>query len=391
MDAKVWLKEAEALKTRLIQDRRYLHGHAEVGFALQRTLAFVKRRLQESGYTPKPCGRAGLTAVVGGGERTVLLRADMDALPLRERTNEPFKSTNGNMHACGHDMHAAMLLGAATLLKRREKALNGRVKLVFQPAEEILAGAKDMLKAGVLNEPTPQAAIMLHATTGVAVPTGTTFVPEAEICAPAADRFTVKVRGTGGHGSSPSDGVDALHAAAQILLALEEIPAREISLTSPAVLTVGKLTGGEAANAIAAEAELSGTLRCYDEDLRLRLKKRVREIAQGVAASFRAQASVRFTGGCPSFLNDLSLAAFCKRSAEELLGKDAVVASTQGSGASEDFAYISRVIPTTTLAVAAGSPKDGHAQPLHRSQTTFDENALPVGAALYAYLAAKRI
>lgn len=391
MIAKTWLKEAKTLKTQLVQDRRYLHEHAEVGFDLKAALAFVKRRLQETGYAPTACGRAGLIATVGTGEQTVLLRADMDALPIREETNEPFACKNGNMHACGHDMHTAMLLGATALLKKHEKELNGRVKLVFQPAEEILAGARDMLKAGVLGEPKPQAALMLHVTAGLPAPTGTVFISESEICAPAADFFQIDVQGKGGHGSSPNDGVDALHVAAQILLALEEIPAREISLSAPAVLTVGKLSGGDAANAIADKASMSGTLRCYDEQTRARLKKRVKEIAKGVAESFRAQASVRFTSGCPSFQNDLSFAAFCKERAEELFGKTAVVTSAQSSGASEDFAYISREIPTTTLAVAAGSPKDGHTRLLHHPQVTFDERALPVGAALYAYVAAKAL
>lgn len=346
---------------------------------------------KSSATPPKECGKAGLTATIGEGEKTVLLRADMDALPIREETDEPFKSENGNMHACGHDMHAAMLLGAAALLKKHEKELNGRVKLVFQPAEEILSGAKNMLQAGVLKKPKPQAALMLHVTAGVPAPTGTVFISEAEICAPAADYFTIKLQGKGGHGSSPRDGVDALHAAAHILLALEEIPAREISLSLPAVLTIGKLSGGDAANAIAGKASMSGTLRCYDEDLRAQIKKRVKEIAQGIAASFRAEASVRFTSGCPSFKNDLRLAAFCKKSAEELLGKRAVIPSAQSSGASEDFAYISREIPATMLAVAAGSPEDGHTRLLHHPQVTFDENALPVGAALYAYAAAKQL
>ena len=377
----------------MVKARRYLHECAETGFALAQTLAFVREELKKLGYEPQKCGKAGLIATVGKGNRCFLLRADMDALHIPEKSGERFACKNGNMHACGHDLHTAMLLGAARLLKEHEEKLNGQVKLLFQPAEEILEGAKNVVKAGVLENPKVHAAMALHVATGVELATGTAVVASG-VSAPAADYFTIEVQGKGCHGATPWSGVDALTVAARILLALQEIHARELSLAHSAVLTVGTIEGGTAGNAVCDFALLRGTLRAFDEDTRTRIKRRMEEIAKNIANAFRAKAKIVYEGGCPTLVSDQALSAFALDRARKLLGENAAFSAVElsgderaKSGGSEDFAYISREVPSVMVSLAAGEKGKGYEYPLHHPQVTFDENALCVGAALYAHIA----
>ncbi len=390
---KTLLKDAETLREKLVQHRRYLHQNAETGFALPKTFAYVEKTLRDLGYTPQRCGRAGLIALVGedNGTPCTLLRADMDGLPLRERSGEKFACKTGNMHACGHDLHAAMLLGAAALLKRREQRLKGCVKLLFQSAEEILEGARDCLKNGVLDAPTVQRAMTLHVLTALPLKTGTAVVSSAGVSAPAADFFRITVQGKGCHGSTPWKGVDALAVGAHILLALQTISAREIPIGA-GVLTVGCLQAGSAGNVIADSAMIEGSLRAFDESVREKLKKRLVEIARAQANAFRAKATVEFLGGCPVLVNDERTSEFAYQTAKTVLGADRVftsaeLGSTQEKGGSEDFAYISREVPSVLVALAAGESDKGYGYPLHHPKVRFDENVLPIGAALYAAFA----
>ncbi|MBQ8394177.1 MAG: amidohydrolase [Clostridia bacterium] len=388
------LREAKSLQKELVRYRRYLHAHAELGFAMTQTLPFVERALRGMGYTPQKCGKAGLLATVGRPSgKTVLLRADMDGLPIREETGLPFACKEGNMHACGHDMHTAMLLGGAKLLKDREKELNGCVKLLFQPAEEILEGAADVLKSGVLRAPKPQAAMMLHVMTGGKLPTGVAVVASGGVSAPAADYFTIGVRGKGCHGSTPHKGVDGLLAAAHIAIALQEISTRELPAAEPHALTIGSFKTGEGGNVICDYAELNGTLRAFDEEVRLFLKKRIAEVADCTAKAFRATAKTEFSGGCPTLVNDGELSDFTATTLQNLLGKDkAFSAAAFGDrktemGGSEDFAYISHKLPSVMVALGAGEKGEGHEYPLHHPKAKFDEGALCIGSAIYAQFA----
>lgn len=380
------LKEANELQTELTAWRRQLHAEPETGFDLHKTLPFVEESLHSMGLRPRRCGRAGLTVTLGRREgKCILLRADMDALPLREESGLSFASSNGAMHACGHDLHTAMLLGAAKLLTAHEAELRGCVKLMFQPAEETFEGAKDMIAGGVLEEPKVDAAVMLHVLGGMPLPVGTVIVCAPGVSAPAADYFEITVRGKGCHGSAPQQGVDALTAAAHILLGLQELNARELGADEAAVLTVGTLSGGTAGNIIADSARMEGTLRTYDEAVRARLKERMEEIAVGLAAAYRARAEVRFGTGCPTLVNDETLCAAALRHGRALLGEQAVrsAAELRGrGGGSEDFAYISHKVPAVMLSLAAGGQ-----YPQHHPAVTFDETVLSVGAALYAKLA----
>ena len=374
--------------------RRYLHKNAETGFALNKTLAYIQSRLEAMGYNPQQCGKAGLVVEVGKGEKTVLLRADMDALPITEKTGLPYACKHGNMHACGHDMHTAMLLGAAKLLKDREGSLSGRIRLLFQPAEELLEGAKDCIESGALKG--VDCALMLHVLTAVNADMGTAIVSSEGISAPAADYFKIEVRGKGCHGSAPWEGVDALTIAARILLGLQELSARELSMANPAVLTVGSLETDGAGNAISDKAVLCGTLRSFDEEIRSFVKKRIQSIAVNTAKAFRASAKVSYGGGCPTLINDGKLSFLAEKGAKELLGGKCVFTSKElggdvrkRSGGSEDFAYISHTIPSVMVGLVAGEKGKGYDYPLHHPKAKFDEKVLYLGAALYAGIAQK--
>ncbi len=392
------LKQAKAVQTELVKLRRELHENAEVGFELPKTLKIVERELKRLGYAPKKCGKAGLVADIFGERsgKTVLLRADMDALPIREESGVPFAAKNGNMHACGHDMHTAMLLGAAKLLKAVEKELCGNVRFMFQPAEETLEGAADMLENGVLSNPKPDRALMLHILAGTELPMGTVVVSSAGASAPAVDFFSIYIQGKGCHGASPADGVDALTVAARVVLGLEEILAREISAGEPAVLTIGVLQAGNAANVIPDSAEIKGTLRCFDEKIRANMKKRLREIAEGVGGAFRATIEVKIDSGAPALLNDEGLSLSGLTAAKTLFNADMVYSSGELSrgkvrkiGGSEDFSYVAEKVPSLMMGISVGTAKNGCKYPLHHPKAVFDEDILCLGSALYTYTAWK--
>ena len=388
------LGEAQRMQTELISHRRWLHAHPETGFELQHTRDYVRQQLTDMGYSPKNCGRCGIIADIGRGEKNMLLRADMDALPIREETGLHFAGTNGNMHACGHDLHTAMLLGAAKLLKAHEAQLKGRVRLLFQAAEEVFEGAEDMIANGALEG--VDAAMMIHVTVGAPLPTGTAIISSPGISAPAADYFTIEVRGRGCHGSTPNEGVDTITAAAHILIALQEIQARELGINDKAVLTIGTIQGGSAPNAIAGSVSMAGTLRTLNEHLRTKLKHRMTDIARGIAAAFRAEAEVVFGSGCPCLQNDAAISAGVTDALKELLGSEWAYTTKElnpdggpSAGGSEDFAYVSQQVPAVMVALAAGNPSKGYTYPLHHPKVRFDEEALPVGAAIHAYCALK--
>ena len=391
------LQEASELERELILSRRYLHTHPETGFDLENTLAYVKKELISMGYEPKECGKAGLVVLAGGKQegKVFMIRGDMDALPVREEADVEFPSENGKMHACGHDMHTAMMLGAARLLKAHEDEICGTVKLMFQPAEEIFEGSHDMIKNGLLKNPDVDAALMIHVMAGLPMPTGTVIVCGGGVSAPAADYFSIKIQGKGCHGSMPNNGIDPINVAAHIITALQEIHARELALSDEAVLTIGSIHGGDAANVIPDTVELCGTIRTYDEEIRSFLKTRMTEISQGIAASFRASAEVSFGSGCPTLVNDPDLSACTTKYVQELLGPSKAFNADQfnamsgqsKTAGSEDFAYVSLEVPSIMLALAAGNPNQGFCYPQHHPKVKFDEAALSIGSAIYTYTA----
>ncbi len=399
MTSEMLLQEAAELRDCISRERRALHQNPETGFDISATLSFVKSELLDMGLQPMDCGKAGVVALVGGKKpgKVFLLRADMDALPITEEADVDFASQNGKMHACGHDMHTAMLLGAARLLKAHEAEIAGTVKLMFQPAEEIFEGSHDMIQAGLLEHPKVDAALMIHVMAGMPFPAGTVIVSAPGVSAPAADYFEIKVQGKGCHGSMPNTGVDPLTAAAHILIAIQEIHARELAMDDRAVLTIGTMNAGTAANVIPDSVTMGGSIRTFDEQTRAFIKQRLAEISEGIARSFRGEASVSFGSGCPTLVNDRDLSVCCEQYVKDLLGSGkafsvAELNAMSGGGSSksagsEDFAYVSQEVPSIMLALASGQPEKGYGYPQHHPMVKFDEDALPVGSAVYAYTA----
>ncbi|MCM1523517.1 MAG: M20 family metallopeptidase [Ruminococcus sp.] len=393
MDPKELLEKAEETKDTLVRFRRELHKNPGTGFDIPFAEKYVKNELDRLGIPWKKCGRSGVTAVIGGKKtgKCFMIRADMDALPINEASGEEFSSENGNMHACGHDMHTAMLLGAAKLLKDREDEIQGSIKLMFQPAEEIFEGSKDMINGGLLEDPHVDAALMIHVISAVPLEEGTVVVSSPGISSPGADYFSIEVQGKGCHGSMPHTGIDPITASARIITGLQEISARELALGERAVITVGCINAGNAANVIPDSAVIKGSIRTFEDGVRSRVAERIKEISEGIASAFRCKASVSFEGGCPSLLNDKSISECAEKYVTELLGRSKTLtsASMGGSGGSgsEDFAYVSRRVPSVMLALAAGHPKDGYIYPQHHPMIKFSENVLASGSAVYAYTA----
>lgn len=379
---------ARALLAEMTAHRRKIHRIAETGFELKDTMAHIADALRKMGIEPVACG-GGIFADMGTGDGTVILRADCDALPIKEESGLPFAAENGNAHACGHDLHCAMLLGAARLLVAREGELKHKIRLVFQPAEELLSGAKSMIESGVLGSDVC-AAYGLHVIPSLPLPCGTVMLPPAGAVAPYADFFRITVEGKGAHGAAPHTGRDALLCGANILLALQTPIAREVAPSSVACLTVGSFTGGKAANAISGTATLEGTLRAFDRDERDMLFCRTREIGEHIALACGCRAETERTSCCPALVNDAGLLNVAKDTLQRTLPQGCFIdASETGAsksiGGSEDFAFFSEKVPSLFFSLCAGNSP----HPLHHPAVVFDEGCLPYGAAALAALGIK--
>ena len=390
------LNEAKALEPQLQTWRRTLHRHPEVGFDLPQTKALVKQALTEMGYAPQDCGKAGVIALAGGKKpgKTLLLRGDMDALPIQEQSGEEFSSEiPGRMHGCGHDMHTAMMLGAAKLLKAHEDEIEGTVKLEFQPAEEIFQGSPDMIANGLLEDPKVDAAVMFHVLAGMPLPAGTGLVPGGGITMASCEQYHITVHGKGGHGSTPHACVDPITAAAHIHIALQEINSRELDPNAFGVLTTGCFKAGAASNVIPDTAEMFGTIRTTDPDNKTGelIRKRMTEIAQGVALAFRCTAEVEFSDYCPCMVVDKALAADALTYMTDLLGAGAMdmtpLTGGKAGGGSGDFAFVSHEVPTVSMFISAGNAKDGYLYGQHHPKVRFDDSILYEGSAAYSYFA----
>jgi len=369
-----WLKEL----------RRTIHRCPEVGFELDRTRALVRGELEKMGCRAvSDCG-GGLTAQLGrDGGRTILLRADMDALPMGEESGEPFASDNGAAHACGHDLHTAMLLGAARLLKGREDELGGRVVLMFQAAEETASGAKAMIDAGVLDG--VDAAFAMHVATQK--PVGEFNFTHGPKTA-SFDRFLLQIDGKGGHGAAPHLAADPINSAVHLYLALQELVSHECPPDETAVLTIGAFQAGAAGNVIPASARLEGTARAAGRETRKLLLARLEELTRGICAAYRTQGRVEFTAQVPPLYNDPELTAKLAASARAVLGAERVNEEAQRLTASEDFALVAERVPTVYATVGTGLAGDGYRYGNHHPAVRYDEGILPLGAAVFAKCAA---
>ena len=396
MNSQGILKEASDIQEYLVSIRRDLHQHPETGFELQYTKELVKQELQKMGYEPQECGKAGLVVLVGGKKagKTILLRGDMDAIPVKEEAEVEYRSQQeGKMHGCGHDMHTAMLLGAAKLLKAHEEELQGTVKLMFQPAEEIFQGSNDMIQAGVLENPKVDAAFMIHVMAGMPIPAGALLLPSGGISMASCEQYHIHVKGKGGHGSVPHMTIDPITAAAHIHIALQEINSRELEGGKFGVFTTGHFEAGKTSNVIPDTANMWGTIRTIDPEGQVgaQIKQRMAEMTEGIAKAYRCEAQVEFYDYCPCMLIDSQLADCTRKYMTELLGQDALSMKDLGmdkpAGGSEDFAFVSHEVPTVSLFLAAGNSEEGYEYSQHHPKVRFDDSVLFRGSAAHAYMA----
>jgi len=372
---------AEEIAPGVVADRRAIHQQPELGYAETRTAALVAARLRQLGLEVKTgVGGTGVVGLLRGSRpgRTVLLRADMDALPIQEENDTPYVSANpGIMHACGHDAHTAILLGAARILSERRPTISGAVKFMFQPAEEGGAGALRMIEDGVLEEPPVDAAFALHVDAERYV--GQVSIRPGPSNA-SSDRFTIVINGKGGHAAAPHRTVDPIVIGAQTVVALQSLVSREVSPIEPAVITVGSLTGGTAFNVIPDRATIKGTVRAYNESVRSHLQQRVGELARGIAEAMRASADVDYRVGYPVLRNDPQKVALVRDALSALLGPRAITDRSPTMGA-EDFAFVLERVPGAFLYLGVRDRGWAAPRPVHTATFDLDETALPIGIA----------
>ena len=373
-----YLNRAKELYDETVRNRRYIHQNAELGMELPKTVAYVREQLESYGYEVHDCG-GGLTCTVGSGGKVFMIRGDMDALPQDEVSGVPYSCTTGACHSCGHDTHTAMLLCAAKMLKEREAELKGTVKFMFQPGEEVLAGAKAMIEAGILESPHVDAAMALHSS---GLQTGTVRFYTGGM--KGAREFHMTVRGKASHGSAPHAGVSALSIAANIVVAVQQIVSMEVDNASSATITFGTFNAGEAVNINPGEAELSGTIRTYDAEELEFMVRRFEELSTSIAAGMRGSVELTF-GGVVPFRNDPELARELYEYVEET-STARILVEGNDRGA-DDFAYVSQKIPTIQGNIGTGSPEEGYKYPGHNPHRTLNEEGMPYGAATYAYCA----
>jgi amidohydrolase len=379
--------ETEQLREGVIALRRTLHQWPELGFQEERTSALVADELAALGLeVTTGLARTGVVGLLrGSGEgKTVLLRADMDGLPMEEASGAPYASQNrGVMHACGHDGHTAILLTVAKLLAQQRQRFSGTVKFAFQPAEELPpGGAKGMIAAGVLDNPRVDAVFGLHLWNGL--PVGKIGVDAGPIMA-SVDRFEVIIKGIGSHGAYPHTGVDPIVIGSHVVTALQTVVSRETPPLTPIVVTVGRFQGGTAFNVIPSQAELSGTVRTVDAKIRQDIPARLERIVSGVTSAMRGEYEFKYEFGYPVTVNHLDKAQLAHQVAAETVGDANVVEVGMTMGA-EDMSYFLEAVPGCYVRLGSGNPGTGIIHPHHSALFNFDEAALPIGVELLMQL-----
>lgn len=380
------LAEAREQQEWIVAIRRELHRHPELGYEEVRTSTLIRQKLDELGIAYRhPIAKTGVLATIGGEGPCVGLRADIDALPIEEAADVPFRSENpGRMHACGHDCHTAMLLGAAKLLKARERELRGSVKLLFQPAEEGGAGGKRMCEEGALDAPHVERIFGLHV--WPQLPTGTIGSRAGTFLA-SAGWLEITVTGKGGHAAMPHLSIDPVTTAAKIVCELQTIVSREVDPLDAGVVSITTMHAGEAYNVIPQEARLTGTIRSLTTAGMKFLQQRVREIAEHTAAAHRCSAKVEFPGNdYPPTVNDARLWDFAQTLGRQMLGDDHVLEMPAVMGG-EDFAYYAERIPGMFVGLGVRNDAIGAVYNVHHPKFKADEDALPIGTALHTAFA----
>ena len=377
---------AKSVHQEVVRWRQDLHRIPEIGFDLEQTSAYVQARLAEMNIPYTSAAKTGVIGLIEGGSPgpTLALRADMDALPIKEETGLPFASENENMHACGHDAHTAMLLGTAKILKAVIKNLKGSIKLLFQPGEEGYGGAEKMIADGCLEDPHVDAVVGLHV--GQIFPevgTGQIGICEGPILA-AATAFDVEIKGKSTHGALPHLGVDAITVSAEIISSLQKIVSREIDPLGAAVLTVGQIKGGEAINIVTPRVNFGGDFRTLSENDRSYIAGRLEEICTSLARAHRAEAKVKILGGYPPTVNDPVIVDIVIGAAEEIIGRDNIIKIKKPNMGTEDMSLYLGKVPGALFVLGTGNPEKGITYPHHNSKFDLDEDVLWIGPALFA-------
>ena len=380
-------KRALALREETISHRRWLHSNAEVGLHMPKGQTYVMEQLRGYGLDPHPCGHGVIAELGQEGGRTILLRADMDALPMPEESGESFSCPTGTeAHTCGHDFHAAMLLTAAKILKENESMLSGRVRFMFQPAEETFEGAKDMLANGVLEG--VDAALAYHVGPG-RMPVGLFMYNSGKTMMYSVDGFRITIHGRGAHGAYPHSSIDTINIGVHVYLALESLIAREADPGKACVLTIGNFSAGSAPNIIPDTAVLQGTLRTNDSASREKLVRRLKEVALKTAEVFGGMAQVEMISEVPPLVCDPAMTDEMVSYMEELPIPGLTPVPDTSASASEDFAIIAERVPSVFMYLSAGYMDERGDAPAHNPKVQFNEEVCPIGSACLAHCAVR--
>ena len=388
----IW-NECNALQDELVAMRRDLHRIPELGINLPMTRDYVTAKLDEYGvpYTLAEQD-SSVIAVVNGGKpgKVIALRADMDALPIQEQTGLPFASEHpGCMHACGHDTHTSMLLGAAKILNEHRDELNGEVRFLFQTGEEISKGSPIIVANGGVKGADAVFGTHIGTIIDKNIPAGTFIICPGPVMA-SFDRFIIKVKGAGCHGSTPEKGVDPVNVAAHIVIGLQEINAREFNANVPVVVTIGMIRGGAAYNAIPSEVLIEGTTRAFDADVREKLARRIGEISKYTAMAFGADVDFEMDWGAPPVVNDDAMAAFAADAVKEVIGDDMVVTEVPHPNmGGEDFAYYLQEVPGAFMFLSSANPEKGTDVAHHNPKFDVDEDVFWIGTAAFVNITEK--
>lgn len=378
-------------KNSLINDRRYIHKNPELSFKEYETSNYIKQRLDEMSvnYISGLIGTDVIAVIEGtletGSNKTLLIRADMDALPVCETKESEYASVNnGVMHACGHDVHTAILLCVCDVLNKMKECFSGTVKLVFQPGEETSGGAKPLIDAGILVNPNVDACVALHVDPDIDC--GKIRVKKGPLYA-SPDDFFIKVIGKGGHGAEPHNCIDPIAVSAKIIEALLTLPARELNPFEQAVVTIGTVNAGNASNIIPDSSIISGTARSLNNEVRSFLKKRIGEIANGICSTYGAKCEYKFVELFPPLINDTDLAELFCKTAKRIIGEENCILGGQPTMAGEDFAFFANERPSLLFKLGCKNEDKDIIYPIHNSMFDIDESALTVGVELFSNFA----
>jgi amidohydrolase len=384
-DKAIFKAQAEALRDQLVAWRRDFHTHPELGLQENRSAGIIADRLRELGYQVQTgVAKTGVVGLLEGQKagKVVMLRLDMDALPITEENQADYASQNpGVMHACGHDAHMAIGLGVATLMAQQREQMTGTLKIIFQPGEEGMDGAQIMIQEGVLENPRPDVFLSAHVWNNN--PVGTIAVTPGPIMA-AAEKWSCTVHGEGGHGALPNQTVDPIVAAAHIVTALQTIVSRNVSPLETAVVTVGAFHSGDAFNVIPPQARLDGTIRTYDPTVRATVLKRLREVAESTGAACGASVELEIVPLTPALINDAQVTQVARAAAEAVVGP-ANVQSDERTMGSEDAAFFMQEIPGCYIFLGSANAERGLDAPHHNPHFDFDEQVLTLGVAVLTH------